>query len=202
MDNRVMVPITRFMSDISRWPNVTIAVKVRDLHQMGDAVEELRGVMRRIRRLPPDRPDDFAVNQQDAFIKMFNRLSATIASVGLFITGLSLFVGGIGIMNIMFVSVAERTKEIGLRKALGAKRRTILIQFLMEAASLCLFGGLLGLVLAFPLSLLMSHWLPSSMSWIIVSMSLSIALLTGLTAGFMPAYRAAGLSPVEAMRNE
>ncbi|HOW65517.1 MAG TPA: ABC transporter permease [Candidatus Paceibacterota bacterium] len=202
MDNRVMVPITRFISDISRWPNVTIAVKVRNLDQIGDAVEELRGVMRRIRRLPPDRPDDFAVNQQDAFIKMFNRLSTTIASVGLFITGLSLFVGGIGIMNIMFVSVAERTKEIGLRKALGARRRTILIQFLMEAASLCLFGGVLGLVLAFPLSLLMSHWLPSSMSWIIVTMSLTIALLTGLVAGFMPAYRAARLSPVEAMRNE
>jgi putative ABC transport system permease protein len=202
MDNRVMVPITRYLGDISRWPNVTIAAKVGDLKRMDDAIEELRGIMRKVRRLSPDQPDDFAVNQQDAFVKMFNRLSTTIASVGLFITGLSLFVGGIGIMNIMFVSVAERTAEIGLRKALGAKRRTILIQFLLEAAAICLFGGVIGLTLAYPLSLVISNWLPTSMSWPIVGLSLLIALVTGVVSGFMPAYRAALMPPVEALRHE
>ena len=106
--------------------------------------------MRRVRRLAPDQPDDFAINQQDQFVQMFNRVAGTIATIGLFITGLSLFVGGIGIMNIMFVSVAERTREIGIRKAIGAKRRTILLQFLIEAACICLLGGLIGLGIAWP----------------------------------------------------
>ena len=91
-----------------------------------------------------------------------------IASIGLFITGLSLFVGGIGIMNIMFVSVSERTKEIGIRKAIGARRRSILMQFLIEAAALCLFGGVIGLAIAFPLSLIVDQVLPTAMplsSW-------------------------------------
>jgi putative ABC transport system permease protein len=201
-DNRVMVPITRYLSDVSRWPNVTITAKVGDVRRIDEAIEELRGIMRKIRRLPPGMPDDFAINQQDAFIKTFNKLGGTIAAVGLFITGLSLFVGGIGIMNIMFVSVVERTREIGLRKALGAKRRTILLQFLIEAAAICLFGGLVGLVFAYPLSLLIAQWLPTSMSLSIVGLSLLVSLLTGLFSGFLPAYRAAKMNPVDALRNE
>src|SRR5438309_6527748 len=108
--------------------------------------------MRRIRKVAPTEPDDFAINQQDQILTMFHRVAGIIAGIGLFITGLSLFVGGIGIMNIMFVSVAERTREIGIRKALGAKRRAILLQFLTEASSICLFSGLLGLAIAFPLT--------------------------------------------------
>ena len=97
--------------------------------------------MRKIRHLPPGKPDDFSINQQELLTQTFGPISAVIATIGFFITGLSLFVGGIGIMNIMFVSVTERTKEIGIRKAIGAKRRTILLQFLVEAAALCLIGG-------------------------------------------------------------
>lgn len=201
-DNRVMIPITRYLTDLTRWPNVTITVKVRDLKQVDDSVEEIRGIMRKIRRLPPVAPDDFAINQQDALVKTFNKLGGTIALVGLFITGLSLFVGGIGIMNIMFVSVAERTKEIGLRKALGAKRRTILLQFLTEAAVICLLGGFLGLAVAYPLSLGIAHYLPTSMSLSIVGIAIAVSLVTGVVSGFFPAYRAARMSPVEALRNE
>jgi putative ABC transport system permease protein len=127
MDNQVIIPITRFMSDFARRPYVLFMVKVRDPKQMEDAREELRGVVRKIRRVPPGADDDFAINQQDMVVETFQRVGGIIASVGLFITGLSLFVGGIGIMNIMFVSVAERTREIGIRKAIGAKRRTILL---------------------------------------------------------------------------
>jgi putative ABC transport system permease protein len=201
-DNRVMIPITRFLGDITHWPDVTITVKVNQISEMGDCIEELRGIMRKIRRLEPGMPDDFAINQQDAFIKTFNRLGTSIAGAGLVVAGLSLFVGGIGIMNIMFVSVAERTKEIGLRKALGARRRTILLQFLIEAGIICLCGGLLALGIAYPLSLLINRFLPTSMSIIIVSIALGVSLATGLISGFLPAWRASRLSPVEALRNE
>ena len=105
-------------------------------------------------------------------------------------------------MNIMYVSVAERTKEIGLRKALGAKRRTILLQFLIEAAAICLLGGLLALALAYPLSLALARLLPTSMSLPMAGFALLVAIVTGLVSGFLPAYRAARMSPVEALRNE
>lgn len=201
-DNRVMLPITRYLGDLTRWPDVTITVKVRDQSQIEEAKEELRGIMRKIRRLPPDRPDDFAINQQDAIIKAFNKLAQTVAGVGLFITSLALFVGGIGIMNIMFVSVAERTKEIGLRKALGAKRRTILLQFLIEAACICLIGGFIALTIAYPVSLVLAKLLPTHMSLTMVSISLGVSLVTGLLSGFFPAFRAARMNPVDALRNE
>jgi putative ABC transport system permease protein len=152
--------------------------------------------------VPPGAPDDFAINQQEQFISMFNRVTTTIAAVGLFITGLSLFVGGIGIMNIMFVSVAERTREIGLRKAIGAKRRTILVQFLIEAASICVLGGLLALAIAWPLTLVMSKFLPAVMSVTVAGIALAVSFFTGIVSGFFPAWRAARMNPVDALRNE
>jgi putative ABC transport system permease protein len=162
----------------------------------------LRNLMRRIRHVPPGQPDDFAINQQDQFIEMFHRIAGTIAGIGLFITGLSLFVGGIGIMNIMFVSVAERTREIGIRKAIGAKRRTILLQFLIEAASICLLGGLIALAIAWPLTLAIQTVMPATLSLFVVSVALLVSLLTGVISGFLPAWRAARMNPVDALRAE
>ncbi len=169
---------------------------------MDDAKEELRSVLRKIRRLAPDDADDFGVNQQDQFVELFHRIGGTIAAVGLFVTGLSLFVGGIGIMNIMFVSVAERTREIGIRKAIGAKRRTILVQFLLEAATICLIGGLIALAIAWPITLAMQSFLPATMSLTVVGIALLVSLVTGLLSGFLPAWRAARMNPVDALRNE
>jgi putative ABC transport system permease protein len=202
MDNQVIIPITRFVSDFNRRPYVLLMVKVRDPKLMDDAKEELRGILRKIRRVPPGAEDDFAINQQDVLVQTFNRVGRVIASVGLFITGLSLFVGGIGIMNIMFVSVAERTREIGIRKALGAKRRTILVQFLTEAAMICLGGGLLGLCVAFPVTMGLKRFFPAAMSPQVVGLALLVSLGVGLLAGFMPAYRAARMNPVDALRSE
>jgi putative ABC transport system permease protein len=202
MDNQVIVPLPQFVSQFWNKPDYQIQVKVIDVAKLDEAKEEVRVKMRRIRRVAPNQPDDFAINQQDQFIKMFHRLGGTIASVGLFITGLSLFVGGIGIMNIMFVSVAERTREIGIRKAIGAKRRTILLQFLTEAASICLLGGLLGLAIAWPLTYLLRMVLPATMSVPIVAVAILVSLITGVLSGFFPAWRAARMNPVDALRNE
>ena len=202
MDDEIVIPIQQFLIGYWRNPDFEIQVKVRDLSQLEDAREELRGVLRKVRHVAPGGPDDFAINQQEQIIQMFNRLAGTIAAVGLAVTGLSLFVGGIGIMNIMFVSVAERTREIGLRKAIGAKRRTILLQFLIEAASLCLLGGLAGLGIAFSLTLLMSRFFPASLSLPVTALALLVSLLTGVVSGFLPAWRAARMDPVEALRNE
>src|SRR5207249_3137563 len=112
-----------------------------------DAKEELRGIMRKIRHLNPGQEDDFNINQSELLTSAFGAITNVIKIVGFFITSLSLFVGAIGIMNIMFVSVTERTKEIGIRKALGAPRRSILFQFLVEAAILCMMGAVIGFAL-------------------------------------------------------
>jgi putative ABC transport system permease protein len=202
MDGQVIIPITRLTSDFVRDPYIFFMVKIRPGSKMDDAKEELRGIVRKMRRVPPGADDDFAINQQDIVMKQFDKVGKIIASVGLFITGLALFVGGIGIMNIMFVSVAERTREIGIRKAIGAKRRTILIQFLIEAAAICLFGGLIGLGVAWGASAGIKKFLPTQMSPTVAALAIVVSLITGVVAGFLPAYRAARMSPVDALRAE
>jgi putative ABC transport system permease protein len=201
-DTRVFVPLFSFQSHFGSRRDVTIQVRVADLKQMEDAKIELEGVMRQVRGLTPGKPSDFSINQQELLTQTFGPISLTIATIGLFITGLSLFVGGIGIMNIMFVSVSERTREIGIRKAIGAKRRTILMQFLSEAAVICLIGGILGLIIAFPLSLIVDQFLPTAMPLSVVFISIGISLAVGVISGFLPAYRAARMNPVEALRYE
>jgi putative ABC transport system permease protein len=201
LDNQVIIPMPQFTSGFWSNPDIQIQVKVKELTQLEEARAELRAAMRRVRQLAPNEPDDFGINQQDQFVQIFHKLGGTIAAVGVFITGLSLFVGGIGIMNIMFVSVAERTREIGIRKAIGAKRRTILLQFLIEAASICLLGGLIGLGIAWPITFLVQRFLPATMSLAIVAVAIVVSLVTGVLSGFFPAWRAARMNPVDALRS-
>lgn len=202
LDNQAIVPLRQFEANFISDPDYEIHVKAASPDQIEETTEELRAVMRRVRHLKPHEPDDFAINRQDQFTKMFDSVAGTIGTVGLFVTGLSLFVGGIGIMNIMFVSVAERTREIGIRKAIGAKRRTILLQFLIEAAAICTMGGVIGLAIAWPLTFLMSKWFPATMSLPIAGLAIAVSLLTGVLSGIVPAWRAARLNPVDALRNE
>jgi putative ABC transport system permease protein len=204
LDDRVIIPIREFLADIWNRPTIDRAeVKVNGLTQLDETREELRQIMRHIRHLAPGDPDDFGINQQDQIVQWFHQQTRTIAIIGLFVTSLSLFVGGIGIMNIMFVSVVERTREIGVRKAIGAKRRNILLQFLVEAACICLMGGLIGLGIAWLTTLAVSYLLfPAALSWTIVAVALLVSLLTGVVSGFLPAWRAARMDPVEALRSE
>jgi putative ABC transport system permease protein len=202
LDNQAIVPLRQFEANFINNPEYEIQVKADGLGQIEETTEELRLAMRRVRHLKPQEPDDFAINRQDQFTKMFNSVAGTIGAVGLFVTGLSLFVGGIGIMNIMFVSVAERTREIGIRKAIGAKRRTILLQFLIESAAVCTMGGLIALAIAWPVTLVMNQWFPATMSLPVAGLAIGVSLLTGILSGIVPAWRAARLNPVDALRNE
>jgi putative ABC transport system permease protein len=204
LDTRVVIPISQYFQHFKSYhSSIDIGVKIRDVNNLEDAREELRGIMRKVRHVPPGAPDDFAINQQELLINTFNSIGVIIAAVGLFITGLALTVGGIGIMNIMFVSVTERTREIGIRKALGARRITILVQFLIESAAICLFGGLIGLAIAFPMSILIDRWvLPTAMPVSIVVVAIFVSLAVGVISGSLPAYRASKLDPVEALRYE
>ncbi len=203
-DNQVYVPIgTIFKNFASRnRGTITIVVKARNPQMVEDTKIEAEGVMRNVRGLPPTVPDNFSINQQEALTDFFDNITIVIKIAGLFITGLSLFVGAIGIMNIMFVSVKERTKEIGLRKAIGATRRTILLQFLLESSVICIIGGLIGLIAAVLLSLMLNQFFPTSIQYDIVLIAIFISLLTGIFAGLAPAYSAAKMNPVEALRFE
>jgi putative ABC transport system permease protein len=205
LDSIVVMPLPAFQKYFSAKSDSDILVKVKDKKRLAEARDELTGVMRRVRGLPPEKRDDFSINEQQALKSTLDPIKNSIAIAGLFITGLSLFVGAIGIMNITFVSVKERTREIGTRKALGARRRTILLQFLIESTSLCLLGGFIGLGVAYVMCTGIGQAFPSfpiqfSLGLVLVSMAVSI--LTGLFSGFAPAWSASRLDPVAALRYE
>jgi putative ABC transport system permease protein len=202
-DLRIYIPLLSFQNHFGGRRDVTIQVRVADQAQMENAKIELEGIVRNLRRLEPGEENNFNINQQEVLTNTFEPISATIAGIGLFITGLALFVGGIGIMNIMFVSVTERTREIGIRKAIGAPRRSILMQFLIEAATLCLIAGLIGLIIAYVASLIVDQLLlPTALPFSVVFLSIFISLIVGVVSGFLPAYRASKMDPVEALRYE
>ena len=203
-DNQVYLPIGVMFKYLRKeaWGSVTINVRARNSTQVDDVKAEAIGVMRRVRGLKYFEREDFSVNQQEGLLDNINQTIGVIQIAGYFITGLSLFVGAIGIMNIMFVSVKERTKEIGIRKAIGAKRRAILGQFISESAAICLIGGFLGFVLAVVTSLIINQFLPSTVQGDAVILAILISVITGILSGFAPAYTAAKMDPVEALRYE
>lgn len=204
-DNQIVAPLNTVRRQTGVRANLDLRVKVRDKTRLAAAEEELIGAMRRVRGQLPGERDNFSVNQQQAFKEQLDPVKAGIALAGLFITGLSLFVGAIGIMNITFVSVKERTKEIGTRKALGARRRTILLQFLIEAVSICLIGGLVGLGVTLAASLVLATLLPAlpiAFSPGLMAVSVLVSILTGVVSGFAPAWGASRLDPVVALRYE
>lgn len=203
-DKQIFIPIQNIFKYFANENNktITITVRAKNSQMLEQTKEEAISIMRKIRGLKYNEEDDFSINQQEGLINNINQTVGIIQIAGLIITGLSLFVGAVGIMNIMFVSVKERTKEIGIRKAIGAKKRTILNQFIIEAAIICLIGGLLGLLIAILLSKIVNQFLPTSVQVETILLAIIISLITGLISGFAPAYTAAKLDPVEALRYE
>ena len=203
-DSMVAMPLTTFRRNFASVDNGEVRVQF-EAGRLDEAKDELRGLMRRIRGLGPEQRDDFEINEQGTIREQLDPIKNGIALAGLFITGLALFVGAIGIMNITYVSVKERTKEIGTRKALGARRRTILLQFLIEAVSICLIGGAVGLGMAGLLATVVGAVAPSfplQFSTSLVVVGLTISVLTGVLSGFAPAWQASKLDPVVALRYE
>ena len=207
-DNYMIIPITKFkhiygMRDNrggERSVNITVRAISPDLLQ--DAIAETRAVMRMERGLKPQQEDDFTIFTNDSSIKTFNEITAGI-KVGAFVIGIvALIVAGIGIMNIMFVSVTERTREIGIRKALGAKRKNILMQFLLEAVILSNIGGVIGVAVGFGLGNIVSMLTDFAgnvpLEWAIVGVIFCTTV--GITFGFWPAFKASKLDPIVALR--
>ena len=201
VDNQAIIPVGTSVRLFSRRGFIRISVKVPP-ENIVDAKDELYGIMRQTRGLKPSQKDDFAINQTEAFERQYNQIKFAIGGTGIFITILSLVVGGIGIMNIMFVSVQERTKEIGVRKAIGATKNMILTQFLMEAISICLIGGLIGLLMASGLSFVINKFFPSTMPLWLAFTSILLSVFVGVLSGVVPSYRAARLDPIDALRYE
>ena len=204
LDNQVMVPMTTFLSAYGKRRTVSLNVEARDRESLDKAMEEVTRVMRQRREVAPMDDNDFEVSTNESMAKSLNDLSNVVTAATFGVCILSLIVGGIGILNIMLVSVTERTREIGIRKALGARRSRILMQFATEAVVLSLVGGLIGIAIGFGLAFL-GRWtfgLYTAVPVWAVALSVVMSSGVGLIFGIYPAARAAKLDPIDAMRSE
>ncbi len=203
-DNRVIIPITTWQEIFGKNRSINITVMAKSPELFDQAQDEVIGILRKIRKVPPGEENDFDIFYNQSLVDSFNSVARYIQLGGILIGLVSLVVGGIGVMNIMLVSVTERTREIGIRKAVGARRINILIQFLLEAITLCILGGILGFGAGIGLASLISLTADFPMSipmWSVVS-SLGTVTTIGIFAGIYPAYKAARLNVVDALRYE
>ena len=204
LDRQIFIPITSFMKVFgSRNREFTIAVKAPSHESMEAFRYELIGEMRKIRKLGPTDEDNFSINTMDSLLNAYNNVMGVVVIIGLIVTGFSLFVGGVGVMNIMLVSVTERTREIGIRKAVGARRKMILTAFLLESCCICLVGGLIGLLLSFAIAAMINSMvMPAAVSLPVVIAAIMISCAVGIVSGIAPAMRASRLDPIQALQYE
>jgi len=204
-DNVAEMPIGTFWRLHPEQKDFMFAVKTYTQDEVPRAIDQIEALLRTRRGVPPDKENDFAISTQDTFLDLWSQISGGIFTVMLTISSIALVVGGVGVMNIMLVSVTERTREIGVRKAIGATQRNILTQFLFEAMVLTAVGGVLGIIVGGAIAVIirtLAPFLPASVSMFWVAVGFSTAVGTGLVFGLYPAYRAAILSPIEALRYE
>jgi putative ABC transport system permease protein len=204
MDNNIIIPFKTFAAKLGSRRPFTIAIAVTSGDVLNVAEDQLVGILRRIRRTPPEKPDDFFISRPEQLADTYNKLTGALYGVAVGVGFITLLVGGIGIMNIMLVSVRERTREIGIRRALGARRRTIVLQFLMEAAAVSAVGGALGTAVGLGTAYVISQITPlaAAVEPLTVLFGVGFAAAVGLLFGIWPAARAANLDPIESLRYE
>lgn len=204
MDGYVLIPITTGLNRYGKERSISIQVQAWSAALYEDTVEQVRGILRTVRKVPPGEPDDFEIASNDSIIRQFRALTLAVRAGAGVISSIALLAAGIGIMNIMLVSVTERTREIGIRRAIGAKKRHIMTQFVMEAVALCQIGGLAGVALGIGTGNLAAFFfeVPPVIPWDWVLIGLAVCSLVGLVFGTYPAWKAAHLDPIESLRYE
>ena len=203
-DNFAIVPITTGLNRFGRWRSLNILVQAPEQATYDDTVEQVRGILRVIRKVPPGQEDDFEIFSNDSLIAQFNSFTLAVRVGVSAISSIALLAAGIGIMNIMLVSVTERTREIGIRRAVGAKKRNIMTQFIIEAVVICEVGGALGVVLGILGGNATAYFMKLSpvipVDWVFIG--LIICSIVGIVFGTYPAYKAANLDPIDSLRYE
>ncbi|MBT9332518.1 ABC transporter permease [Paracidobacterium acidisoli] len=203
-DNKAIFPLSTFRKIHPEQKDVWITVKYDDPKNASIVEEELRTLLRERRRVRVEKDDDFAIFSPDSITRLWGQITAGLVIFMFAVSSVGLMVGGVGVMNIMLVSVTERTREIGVRKAIGATRRKVLVQFTVEAIALCALGGVIGVILGALLTLAIRYGIdfPASMSafWTVIAFIVSCGI--GLVFGIYPAWKAANLDPIEALRYE
>jgi putative ABC transport system permease protein len=204
-DNFAVIPITTGLNRYGRYyRSLTLLVQAPDSARYDDTVEQVRGILRAVRKVPPGKEDDFEIASNDSMISQFNTFTIAVRIGVMVVSSIALLAAGIGIMNIMLVSVTERTREIGIRRAVGAKRRNIMVQFIMEAVVLCEVGGVMGVCLGILGGNATAYFLHLApvipVDWIVIG--LVICSIVGIVFGTYPAYKAANLDPIESLRYE